>query len=134
MLITDESMPFKYGIDTYDFMQQVIELFAGEGHGISVATCQTQAGTWIELHCKLSRDLRQRLKQVFYPYEHTTPRERRGRVNREDMYAVISLPGKALARGDVPLGVPSLGELLDLLVERRQQIAACAARSRRTTN
>lgn len=128
LLTTDNAMPFKFGVATYSYIQTLIEMFAGEDHGISVGT-ETYAGeTWIELHCPVPVTLRKGLRRVFYPSIYGDRNTRRahkrdqrglGRTNRSNAYAVIFLPGESLARGDVPLAVPTIGALVDLLIERR---------------
>lgn len=128
MKALDNRPAFKYGIGTYDFMLRVIELVAGEDHGISLGTT-TEQETWIELHCSLPRELRQRLRRVFYPSllvgdRNERRRAMRGKVNRHDVYASLFLPHESLAHGDRPFAIMSLGDLVDLLVERRQLLEA----------
>jgi len=124
MLTTDNVMPFKFGVATYPYIESLIELFAGEDHGIELGTTTHMGETWIELHCDLPRELRKGLRQVFYPTLITGDRNTRrmamrGRVDRGTMYAAVFPNGKSLAKGDMPLGVPTIGALVDLLVERR---------------
>ena len=123
MLIDDSAMPFKFGIGTYDFVGHLIELFAGPDHGISLGTTTAQA-TWVELHCTLPVALRKGLRRVYYPTlligdRNERRRAMRGKVDRGTMYATIFLPHQSLKNGDAPFGVPTLGALVDLLVERR---------------
>ncbi len=124
MLTTDDNVPFKYGIGTYDYVARVIELFAGEGHDISLGTHTWAGETWIELHCTLPVALRKGLRRVYYPSlligdRNERRRAMRGKVDRGTMYAVVYLPHQSLKKGDAPFGVPSLGALVDLLVDRR---------------
>jgi len=123
MLIDDDAMPFKFGIGTYDHVKNIIELFAGPDHGISLGTTTAQA-TWVELHCTLPVALRKGLRRVYYPTlligdRNERRRAMRGKVDRGTMYATIFLPHQSLKNGDAPFGVPTLGALVDLLVERR---------------
>ena len=77
VLTGDNNMPFKYDVDTCDFMQRVIDLVAGEDHGISLGTTTAMGETWIELHCTLPVALRKALRRVFYPQKHGDRNERR---------------------------------------------------------
>jgi len=124
MLTTDDNVPFKYDISTFDYVWSVIELFAGEDHGIELGTATLTGETWVELHCTMPAALRKGLRRVYYPSlligdRNERRRAMRGKVDRRTMYATIFLPHQSLKNGDAPFGVPTLGALVDLLVERR---------------
>ena len=73
-------MPFQYGIDTYPWLRDVIDQFAGPDHGVELAIFGDDNKQVIEVFCDLPREIRARLKHAYPQFRDVRRLERRGKV------------------------------------------------------